>query len=236
MTLRASDLPANVRRQLTRRLSESQKACHVKHSPRDNLSGSLFPTREGVQLTPRSPLKLKQSALSPAQLTAEDRHLMDFVSWSRDWGRRYPALWHAACFHAQNEGALSAAQAAKQMAMGKKAGVSDWLNLLPGRALAENFSFLSIEFKVREKDLRDPQRDFFDSVVAARGSAHVVWCKPEAALVTLWYFGLAGDRNLLLSAGDPAVYLVPRLGGHDERCPCGLKIVGSLRAMLKLKE
>lgn len=248
--LRASDLPPATRRQLTRRLSKQLEGCTVKHSISDNLSGSLFPTRNGVQMQPHAPLRVKRSALTGRQKWKEETHQMRFIHWVRRYERLYPCLGAPLGFHVANEfndtqkvrkrnrktGALYwySPASAKRQAMGVQAGVPDWLNLRPGRPMAEAYSYLVIDFKVGRNDLTDEQRTFFMRALAAGASAHTVWAYPEAVLIQLWYFGLT-TRELILAAGDPADYLVPRLGGHDDRCACGLKIIGSLRALLKLR-
>jgi len=238
--LRLKDLHPSTRRRVAAELRLARPTMKTQ-----NLSGSLFPEREGAQLQRRAPLRLKHSALTENQSRTEAWHQMAFVSWLRRLSRQLPAA-AAMGFHCPNEGALVGrfAEANKRRAMGVRAGVFDWLNLAESNAAGDAinvspclmkvrpYSALAIDFKVRERELSEAQRAEFEFLVANGKSAHVAWCWSEAALLHLWYFGLTRDRGLVLSCGSPADYLAPRRGGHDERCPCGRQIVAEVRATL----
>ena len=202
-----------------------------------NISGSLFPTREGEQLNARSPLRVKKSALTVGQKQSEDWHMMALFRWLKSHERRYPDL--ARSYHTANEFQASdkvrkvnrktgasywwSPSSAKRQMMGVKPGVFDVIN----DARRGGYAGLRIDLKVREKDLSsDPAAEWDQAreMVWQRSqgkSAHVAWCWTEAAELHLWYLGLR-DPRLWLSAGKASDYLIPRLGGHDERCGCGL--------------
>ena len=102
---------------------------------------------------------------------------------------------------------------------GVKAGVVDVLNLRAARG----FSFFAGELKVVEGNCTAEQSEFIEQARAAGAFAHTFWCWSELARAMMWYFRL-DDRMLFLSAGDPLIYIVPHLGGHDVRCGCGVKL------------
>lgn len=193
-----------------------------------NLNGSLFPARGAPK-----PLTVSRAALSPAQSRSEDDHLISLFVWIRQWQLRYPVLMRA--FHVENEGALVGERrehtnrrgetytyspaGMKRKKKGVRGGVLDVINLTPRRG----YHGFVCELKVRDGELSGSQRAELEYLVAEGYFGHVTWSWSEMARLMPYYFEI-DDRVCYQSAGNPDDYLIPRLGGHNERCGCEMKI------------
>ncbi|HEX8179483.1 MAG TPA: hypothetical protein VF525_08065 [Pyrinomonadaceae bacterium] len=195
----------------------------------NDLTGGLFPARGKPK-----PLDVSKSALSLAQSHSEDDHLMSYFNWTKLWELQYPQLGGRRCFHVENERLLAPVTVKrksgkevtygpgykKRQLKGIKRGVADVLNLRPSPL---GFTYFVGELKVLDGELSDEQAEFIAQARAAGAFAHTVWCWSELARLTLYYF-LIDDRMVYQSAGKPEIYLVPKYGGHNERCGCEVKI------------
>jgi hypothetical protein len=102
----------------------------------------------------------------------------------------------------------------------------------------ECFRGLFIELKVRDAEPTDNEDDFIEwdqkreiEWLRQQGhSAHVVWSWAEAAALHAWYFDVSPRlAQVWKSIGPFHVYLLPRLGGHDLRCGCGVNLEEVIR-------
>lgn len=136
------------------------------------------------------------------------------------------------------------ASGAKRRAEGVKPGILDLANhaavtietpCLVGRdgevltVTVEEYSGLFIELKVGKHQLTNDREAEWDQtrelewLRSQSKSAHVCWSWVEAAALHLWYFDI-NRRDAWQSLGKPELFLLPRIGGHDKRCGCDLKL------------
>lgn len=195
---------------------------------RKNISGGLpFEAKKDGSPKKGRPLRARKRTATGKRILlgyrslSEDDNLRAFFRWSRQHELQFPRLGGVLCFHTPNEGALvgGAGEGQRRQLKGVKAGVVDVLNLRPSRG----FSYFAGELKVVEGELEPEQSEFIRLARAEGAFAHTYWCWPEMARALMWYL-CVNDRLVFLSAGDPVDFLVPDLGGHDERCGCGLKL------------
>jgi hypothetical protein len=193
-----------------------------------NLTGGLpFEAKKNGEPRKPRPLTVRKRTpkgkrvVSPAQAHKEDDHLRSFFNWTRQHEREYPRLGGRLCFHTANEGALlgGGREGAQRTLKGVKAGVLDVLNLRPSRG----FSYFAGELKVIDGENSPEQSEFITQARSEGAFAHTFWCFSELCRAMMWYFCI-NDRLVYLSAGDPRDYLLPDLGGHDERCGCNVKL------------
>lgn len=201
-----------------------------KSSPRQQLSGGgLFPARGNPK-----PLRASKRSLSRAQSKEEDDHLISFFVWVKQWRDAYPVL--ARAFHTENEGALVGERrtytrksdgvtydyspaGVKRRLKGVRAGVPDIINLSARRG----FHGLVIELKVLDGKHSAEQLAELAWLRAEGYAVHTCWCWSEAALLCCWYFEIT-EARVVASAGKPSMYLLPQLGGHNERCGCEVRV------------
>ncbi len=216
-------------------LRMSQKEVDRLHR---NLAGGLpFPTPEGRK-QPARPLRLRKSALSPAQAKSESSHGQSLIVWLKSWERLCPAF--ARTFHVANEHngndkkeytradgkrGVYSSSAMRRKAEGVRPGIFDYFNL----ARQRGFSGLVFDLKVRDGELISAPDKEWDQVrervwLHSQGFAdHVCWSWAEAAALHAWYFGIT-QSELLRSIGRLDMWLIPELGGHDARCGCDVNL------------
>lgn len=222
-----------------------------------NLIGGLpFPDMAGRRRAAR-PLQASATALTLKQALSESQHQQQLFTWLRFWAPRVPEFdrtYHVANEHNGNvvtrvkrsgQVVRYCPSGARRKAEGVKAGMFDLANHALSRALWQPFdpdpldyrcvlSGLFIDLKVREAELTDDPKAEWDQVRelawlrSQNKSAHVCWSWAEVAALHSWYFDV-GRRDVWQSIGPLGIYLLPKLGGHDQRCGCGLQLSEVLR-------
>lgn len=170
-------------------------------------------------------------------------------SWLKLWSRFVPAF--ARTYHVANEhngtvvtrtkrdGTVVrySPSGARRKAEGVRAGVLDLANhALSTRRIQETlncfvpeFSGLFMDLKRRDAELTNDPKAEWDQArelawLRSQGkSAHVVWSWAEAAALHAWYFDVKRP-DVWRSIDRLAPFLLPALGGHDQRCGCGLQL------------
>lgn len=204
---------------------------------RANLVGGLpFPDVNDRRRAARA-LGVSATALTPKQRMSESQHQQQLFTWLNFWTRCVPQF--ARTYHVANEfngdvvtkntkrGVVTYSPGAvKRKAEGVKVGILDLAN----HAMSAEFSGLFIDLKVRDAQLSDDKTAPWDQrrellwLRDQQKSAHVVWSWAEAAALHVWYFDVQRPTSLLASIGELDVWLVPKFGGHDERCGCGVNL------------